>query len=91
MFSFCSQKVKGMSSEEKRRFPAPWTVVKASDDCHVVKDAKGITVAWVYSRDDLHRIKWSYAYGHLTSDEARRIANAIARLPELMSDRKETK
>jgi len=75
------------SSEQKRRFPPPWTVEKASGDALVVKDANGVTIAWVYSRDDLHRIKWSQTYGHLTSDEARRIARAIARLPELLKDR----
>jgi hypothetical protein len=40
----------------------------------------------VHCRDDLQ--KWSFGHSHLTSDEARRIANAIARLPELLMQRR---
>jgi hypothetical protein len=32
--------------------------------------------------------KWSFGHSHLTSDEARRIANALARLPELLMQRR---
>ncbi|MES2031920.1 MAG: hypothetical protein V4477_22295 [Pseudomonadota bacterium] len=48
-------------------------------------DANGITVAWVYSRDDLR--KYSFGHDKLTSDEARRIAKGIARLPEFLMKR----
>jgi hypothetical protein len=41
----------------------------------------------VHCRDDLQQ--WSFASGHLTSDEARRIANAIARIPEFMGQRRD--
>ena len=49
-----------------------------------MKDANGLTLAWAYSRDDFHRNDWSFAYQHLTSDEARRIAKAIARIPDFL-------
>ena len=40
----------------------------------------------MHCRDDLE--KWSFGHSHLTSDEARCIANAIARLPELLMQRR---
>jgi hypothetical protein len=40
----------------------------------------------VFCRDDLQQ--WSFSLGHLTSDEARRIANSIARLPEFLMQRR---
>lgn len=72
------------SSGQKRRFPPPWTVERSSKDAFVIKDAAGITVAWVYCRDHLHRYQFDDYWTHLTSDEARRIAKGIARLPEFM-------
>jgi hypothetical protein len=66
------------SSDQKRRFPPPWRVQTVGEDCLHVVDANGIVLAVVFCRDDLQ--KWSFGHKHLTSDEARRIANAIARL-----------
>jgi hypothetical protein len=43
-----------------------------------------VTLAAIYCRDDLHRTQWADYANHLTSDEARRIAKAIARIPEFM-------
>lgn len=43
-------------------------------------------VATVHCRGDMQ--KWSFGHSHLTSDEARRIAKAIARIPEFMMQRK---
>lgn len=51
-----------------------------------IKDANGLALAYVYSRDDLHASGGSIAHGYLTSDEARRIAAAIARVPEFLLD-----
>lgn len=73
-----------MSQEEqKRRFPPPWGVEETKGQ-YRVKDANGITLACIYSRDDLHAAQWDYYKAHLTSDEARRIAKAIARLPDFL-------
>lgn len=65
-----------------RRFPAPWTVEEIPGGFRVL-DANGVSVAWVYAWDDLHKhtdgLQW------LTTDEARRIAIGIARLPEFIA------
>jgi hypothetical protein len=45
------------------------------------------SASYVHCRDDLQDI--GFAHNHLTSDEARRIANGIARLPEFMMQRKD--
>ena len=74
------------SSDQKRRFPPPWRVEHVGADCFEVRDANGFRLAAVHCRDDLQ--KWSFGHSHLTSDEARRIANAIARLPELLMQRR---
>jgi hypothetical protein len=47
-----------------------------------VLDANGLRLTSVHCRDDLR--KWSFGHSHLTTDKARRIAKAIARLPELL-------
>jgi hypothetical protein len=74
------------SSSQKRRFPPPWRVDQAGADCYEIRDANGFRLATVHCRDDLQ--KWSFGHSHLTSDEARRIAAAIARLPELLMQRR---
>jgi hypothetical protein len=50
-----------------------------------VRDANGVTVAWLFCRDDSQR--YSFGASKLTSDEARRIGKAISRIPEFMSQR----
>ena len=70
---------------EPRRFPAPWKVVRQSADTFQVQDANGVTLAWVLCREDDAR--YSFGASKLTSDEARRIATGIARLPEFMTQR----
>ncbi len=74
------------SSDPKRRFPPPWRVEQPGPDCFEVRDANGFRLALVHFRDDLQ--KWSFGHSHLTSDEARRIAKAIARIPEFLMQRK---
>lgn len=77
-----------MSQEEQnRRFPAPWPVQRTQHG-YVVTDANGVVLASIYCRDDLHASKFDDYNKHLTSDEARRIAKAIARLPELLIKRR---
>jgi hypothetical protein len=73
------------SSGPKRRFPPPWRVDQTSEDAYCVRDANGVRLASIYHRNDLQ--KWSFGSEHLTSDEARRIAKAIARIPELLMPR----
>lgn len=68
----------------KRRFPPPWTVVRDGPDVFFVRDANGVRLVTIYCRDDLHRMQWADYQRHLTSDEARRIAIGIARLPEFL-------
>jgi hypothetical protein len=74
------------SSSQNRRFPPPWRVEQAGADCFEIRDANGFRLASVHCRDDLQ--KWPFGHSHLTSDEARRIAAAIARLPELLMQRR---
>jgi hypothetical protein len=61
------------SSPPKHRFPPPWTVEMTEHGC-TIKDANGISLAYVYCRDDLLKQRWGHSLEHLTSDEARRIA-----------------
>ena len=65
-----------------RRFPAPWRVMKTPGG-YRVDDAEGKHVAFVYARDDLAAKPGFTAY--LTTEEARRIAKAVARLPDLLA------
>lgn len=61
-----------------RRFPAPWTM---EEDKHgfSVKDAGRRP-----SSKTLHSSGYQYAHQLLSREEARRIAKAISRLPELL-------
>jgi hypothetical protein len=71
--------------ESSRRFKPPWTLVRENSECYLVKDANGVTLAWLYCRDDAQR--YSFGVSKLSSDEARRIGKAIARIPEFMMQR----
>jgi len=81
----CSHYVLMESSDRKRRFPQPWQVDQGHD-CYRVLDSNGVILAVVFCRDDLRN--WSAGNKHLTSDEGRRIAKAIARLPEFLMQRR---
>ena len=48
-------------------------------------NANGVTLAWLYCRDDTQR--YSFGVSKLSSDEARRIGKAIARIPEFLMQR----
>lgn len=69
------------SRKEKRRFPPPWPVEKTGAG-YIVKDSNGVILARIYCPHDQNGDIWDP--NHLTADEARRIANAIARIPEFM-------
>jgi hypothetical protein len=80
MFSLCSHGVK----RSQTPISTGWSVKKLNEDCFTVQEANGVSVAFIYSRDDLHRQRWGDYNKHLTSDEARRIAATIARIRELL-------
>ncbi len=67
-----------------RRFPAPWTVTEMPGGFRVT-DANGVTVAYVYARDDL--VGSTRGNSWLTTEEAWRIARGIAKLPLLLQRR----
>lgn len=65
---------------EQRRFPPPWSFEERPES-FIVHDANGQPLAYLYFEEmELRRTQQR----RLTKDEARRIARAIARLPELM-------
>lgn len=63
-----------------RRFPPPWTVVQIPGG-YRVEDASGAPLYYVYARSEHER---GASMDALTWDEARRLAQGVARLPELM-------
>ena len=69
-----------------RRFPAPWRMEEGQDkeQCFRVYDASGFWICSIVHREDLHARDYQYAREHLSRDEARRIAKAISRLPDLL-------
>lgn len=81
----CSYFVLMESREPKRRFPPPWRI-EEHIECFSVYDSNGVRLATIGYRNDVHRSKWTH--GYLTPDEARRIANGIARLPEFLMQRR---
>jgi hypothetical protein len=64
----------------KRRFPAPWTVEEQTA-CFIVRDDDEQALAYVYFEEEPGRRS---AGKLLTKDEARRIAENFAWLPELL-------
>jgi hypothetical protein len=65
----------------ERRFPPPWTFDEMNDACFIVRDDNNFPVAYVYFENEPGG---RLAAGLMTKDEARRIANGIAKLPELL-------
>jgi len=63
-----------------RRFPPPWTV-EEQDACFVVRDDNGQALAYVYFEEEPGRRSSAKL---LSKDEARRIAENFAWLPELL-------
>ena len=64
----------------RQKFPQPWRV-REVDAGFAVEDATGRNLAWVYGFEGLRRTVLNDA---LTRTEARSVAKAIARLPELV-------
>jgi len=63
-----------------RRFPPPWTVEQIPGG-YKVKDANGQSLAYVYGRETRADADIAHV---LTMDEARRVANNIAKLPTFL-------
>ncbi|MGC2077740.1 MAG: hypothetical protein WA728_17265 [Xanthobacteraceae bacterium] len=66
---------------EPRRFRPPWSVEDLAS-CFVVKDRVGQELAYIYYEDDPRRRS---IVKLLSPDEARSIAAAVAKLPEMVS------
>jgi hypothetical protein len=64
-----------------RRFPTPWSVVDIPGGYRVV-DANGQALAYFYSWDGPSA---AHQAGVLTPDEARRMAEDFAQLPNLLT------
>jgi hypothetical protein len=64
-----------------RRFPPPWTVEEYRGISFSVRDANKFAVAYVYFENEPGR---RAAANLMSKDEARKIANGIAKLPELL-------
>ncbi len=62
-----------------RRFPAPWQVEQIPGGYKVL-DANGQSLAYIYARDRKADADIAHV---LTTDEARRIAVNVAKLPHL--------
>ena len=67
-------------AKDARRFPPPWSIIE-TDESFAVIDATGFNLAYLYFAEGQR----GFHMARLTRDEARRIANAIARLPELLA------
>lgn len=67
-----------------RRFKPPWTAERIPGG-YVVKDATGQALAYVYARDSAADASIAKV---LTTDEARRFASNIAKLPTLLSTKR---
>ena len=60
-----------------RRFPPPWSAERIPGG-HVIKDATGQALAYVYARDTKAQADTAKV------DEPRRVASNIAKLPTLL-------
>jgi hypothetical protein len=68
------------SAVKKNQFPLPWTVQERST-CFVVHDKTSQPLAYIHFEDKSGRLS---SINQLTRDEALRIAENIAKLPELL-------
>ena len=69
-----------MRSTLHHEFPLPWTVQERSS-CFVVHDKTNQPLAYIHFEDQSGRLS---PINQLTRDEALRIAENIAKLPELV-------
>ena len=64
-----------------RHFPPPWTVEEYRGISYIIRDANNFAVVYVYFESEPGR---RGAANLMTKDEARKIANGIAKLTELL-------
>ena len=64
-----------------RRFPPPWTVEEYWVISYIVRDANNFAVAYVYFENEPGR---RAAANLMSKDEARKVANGMAKLPKLL-------
>jgi hypothetical protein len=82
-FQNCSRSTSSVGSDStlvSNRFPPPWSV-REQNGCFVVRDNKGQALSNVYFEDGHDRRSVTTVF---TRDEARHIAAAVAKLPELL-------
>lgn len=77
-----------MPPQQPRRFPKPWQVFEHSESFGVA-DAAGDAIAFVYFSDDGRAAYFNKP--RMGKDDARRIAHAIARIPELLEIEKRSR
>ena len=70
----------------ERRFPPPWSIEELNDACFIVRDSNGQQLAFVYFEDEPGRRS---AAKLLTKDEARRLAANVAKVPDLLTSRRD--
>jgi hypothetical protein len=68
-----------------RRFPKPWKI-EENRESFVVQDSTGFPIAYIYFEDEPVRAN---TLKRMSKDEARRIANRVAQLPELIEIEKQ--
>ena len=71
-----------MISQIARPFAKPWKI-EEQDESFQIRDAAGRILAYVYFEDEPTRRNFSK---RLSKDDARRMAQQILRLPELVPD-----
>ena len=69
-----------MNNANARRFPPPWTVEQIPGGYKVI-DANGQSLAYVYGRET----KADADIAHVLTNEARRIASNLAKLPHYLA------
>ena len=70
----------------ERRFPPPWSIEELNDACFIVRDSNGQQLAFVYFEDEPGRRS---AAKLLTKDGARRLAASVAKVPDLLTSRRD--
>lgn len=73
---------------QQNRFAQPWEIIE-HEESFEVRTAAGVTLGFIYFAEENRRAY--YPNVRLTKEEARRLANAMIRLPELLKIEKQAK